>query len=404
MSIHNTGQRLESLRKKHKDNEIFEGLDQYLQQKLDNPNEDHHYRHMHNLSQILQHHQGLEDIDQDTFQDVMASIEKSSYATRTDKFSKSTKNKYRKTLDYLLKTQSKNWEDYALPGVNIYQKTNDQDTTDKDQLLNPENLNTFLQKAGELSADKQSLRNEAFFYTLWNTAARTGGVLQIRLEDVTVSSEVVEVTVPSHKDSPKRENLPLYFAAPVLKRYINSLPKDQEYLFESREGQRLGYAHLRKKALQTYEETGLDVKFEGQPLHLFRKSFKTYASIMELMPPGELDIWTGHALGATQIKRLYDRRDTETAGRSMRKSLGLETEDRKDWKKVLAPQKCESCGEKNSSHRPSCYSCGGVLKPENLPDQVKVNRGDPEKAELIGKIKSMRKLIKKMDLEEDVIK
>lgn len=411
MSIHGATQRLETLRSKHSDLETLNELDNYLQQKLDNPNEDHHYRHLHNALKIIQHNQekDLQNIDEKIFSDILSQIERSTYATKTDDFSISTKNKYRKTLDYMLKMQGieKGFKEFARPGVNIYQKTSDQKKTSKDDLLNPEELNTFLRKLQDVSLDRQVLRNQAFFYTLWNTGARTGGLIQVKMEDVTVREQVVEVTVPAHKDSPERADLPLYFAAPVLKRYLETVPEDQEYLFENREGGLMSYSLMREKALQIYQETpSIETSYQGQPLHIFRKSFKTYAGIMQLFDdPGNLDIWTGHALGSTQIKRLYDRRDTESAGNAMRQNLGLKTEDKKDWKQVLAPQTCQSCGEINSSHRKQCFSCGGVLKPKEMPSSItQTTEKERHKAEVIGRIKGLKDLLDKTDDElEDMI-
>jgi integrase len=294
--------------------------------------------------------------------------------------------------------QEKYWENLTPRGLNIYQKTDDREKTDKDELLNPQQLNQFLRAIDSTCKQKYVLRNEAFFYTLWNTGARVGGVRNIKAEDVTLKDEVVEVTVPAWKDSPKRPDLPLYFAAPVLKRYVQTLPEDQEYLFHNREGKPIGYKGIKNIADNVWQELedkeeNFNVKYQGQPLHVFRKSFKTYAAIMDLLGPDESDIWTGHALGSTQIKQIYDRRDTASAGSQMRSALGLETTEETDWKQKIAPQKCQACGQQNSSHRTTCFSCGGVLKPEDLPGKL------TEKETV-----DIEKQIEKLDLSEEQLK
>lgn len=370
---HNVKTRLQSLRQKNQ-YQIVENLDQHLTLKLDNTDNEHHYRHLNNCMKIKDHKpdRNLENLDKDKVADILQEIEQSQYSTKVDNYKTASKNKYRKTLDYLLQMQDLHWDDMTPRGVDKYQSTTDQTKTDKEDLLNPEELNHFLQRIRNNSSKRQALRNEAFFYTLWNTGARVGGVLKTKTEDLEIHNEVVEVTVPQHKDSPRRENLPLYFAAPVLKRYLEA--QNQEYLFTNPSGDQISYRAIREKAVQAWkqleEEDMVDVEWRGQPLHIFRKSFKTYAGIMELLGPDESDIWTGHAIGSTQIKQIYDRRDTGAAGNQMRKALGLEEETGKNWKKKIAPQKCESCGSINSSHRPVCFDCGGVLKREELPGSL----------------------------------
>lgn len=371
--LHSIGDRINSLREKNT-YKCVDRLDQYLSLQLDNTDGTHHYRHLHNAKKIkaFDEDRNLLELDKDKVMEILTEIERSSYATKSKDYSKGTKNKYRKTLDYLLKMQDLYWDDLTPRGMNIYQKTDDREKTDKDELLDPGELNQFLEALDSVCKSKYVLRNEAFFYTLWNTGARVGGVRNIKVEDVKVDKQVVEVTVPAWKDSPRRKDLPLYFAAPVLKRYLKTIPDDQEFLFTNREGNTIGYQGLRKTTVNTWnyldeKVDGFNVKYEGQPLHVFRKSFKTYSAIMELLGPDESDIWTGHALGSTQIKQIYDRRDTDSAGNKMRSALGLETDDKVDWKQRIAPQSCKDCGQQNSSHRSVCFSCGGVLKPEELP-------------------------------------
>lgn len=385
---HNIQQRLKKRRQKNQ-YQIVKELDQHLTLILDNPNTQHHYRHLGNLQQIKKHRpqRNLDNLNQKQVAEILQEIENSSYASKTSEYKQSTKNKYRKTLDYLLQMQGKEWDDLTPKGVDTYQTTTDQKPTDKDQLLNPKELNKYLSTLEGLSGKGNELRNTAFFYTLWNTGARVGGILKIKAEDVKIKDQVVEVSVPPHKDSPRREDLPLYFAAPTLKRYLKTVPSSQEHLFESRENNPLQYRAVRDKAVETWKQLEnhgiVDVEWRGQPLHIFRKSFKTYAGIMELLGPDELDLWTGHAIGSTQIKKIYDRRDTEAAGTQMRSSLGLEKNRETDWKSLIAPQKCTECGQRCSSHREICFSCGGVLKPEELPgslDEKKVDEVSVEKS------------------------
>jgi len=372
--LHKIKQRLESLRERNEYDSI-DKLDSYLSLNLENSGSHNHYIMLLRAYQIQDYNpdRNILELEEEDVMNILTEIENSRYKQKTDEYSTATKNKLRKALDYILRVQDLYWDEVTPRGLNIYQEES-QELTKRKELVSPQDLNQFLDALGSTCKDKYVLRNEAFFYTLWNTGARVGAVRNIMLSDVEIKEHVVEVTVPAWKDSPERPELPLYFAAPVLKRYINSLPEDQDYLFKNREGNPIGYQGLRKVSRQAWkhldENSEVDVKVDGQPMHIFRKSFKTYAGIMELLGPNDLDKWTGHALGSTQIKKIYDRRSTEDAGNKMRSALGLETQDEVNWKQKIAPQSCENCGQQNSSHRSMCFSCGGVLKPEELPGEL----------------------------------
>jgi site-specific recombinase XerD len=200
--LHNMKERIETF-KDENNYKVVKKLDTYLSLNLDNPDTTHHYRNLHNAVKIKKHDESrdLLDLDEDEVKEILTEIERSAYYNG-DSYKKSTKNKFRKTLDYILKLQDLYWDDVTPRGMNIYQKIDDQEKTDKDELLNPVQLNKFLDALDEVCKDSTTLNYEAFFYTLWNTGARVGGARNIKIEDVKVEKEVVSVSVPSWKDSP----------------------------------------------------------------------------------------------------------------------------------------------------------------------------------------------------------
>jgi integrase len=311
--------------------------------------------------------------------------------------------------------QDKDWENITPAGVTVYQKTED-DKTDPEKIPNPEDVKKFLQEVEARSHSKTRLRNLAFFFTLWETGARSGALKKTRL-DVEIHDKYVTVTVPPIKESPKRK-IDCYFAAPVLKQYLDNHPDEQsEYLFpemftstdrenpKKQSGSHVSADSMRKLAKRCWktltESDIVDVAWRQQPLHIFRKAMKTWFNNMDMMNETDIDIRAGHVIGS-DYTRTYTRKSDEDSNRSYRENLGIEEDSQKDWEKVLAPVKCTSCQSLNSGHRNVCRSCRTGLNDAAYVDLVKnETEQDLKRQKYIAQLNQLVELAENMDISPE---
>jgi len=104
---------------------------------------------------------------------------------------------------------------------------------------------------------------------------------------------------------------------------------------------------------------------------------KTWFNNMEIVNETDIDVRAGHVIGS-DYTRVYTRKSDEDSNRSMRKNLGIEEDDDRDWRKVLWPKTCDSCGILNSGHRDLCNQCGTSLTEKAYP------YGDVKKQDGVG--------------------
>jgi len=406
--IHGSREKVENI-VENTEHQLLEKFHNYLSLNLSTTKNQNHYRHLSNLRKILEYQRQketsiqIENLDQDDVITILTQIENSEYK-KTGEYATSTQNKYRTTLGYLLNMQDKDWDDYTPKGVTKNKPRNDEELTDPEKVPNPEEIAEFLTYVESHSKNYTSLRNVAFFFTLWDTGTRANGLIPVKKDAVKVKDKTVEVEVVPVKDSPRRK-IECYFAAPILKKYLENHPcPDNPYLFPNmnteKQDNHIGYRQPYNIARNTWrklvEDNRVDVNYQGQPLHIFRKSMKTWFKKMGILTGDEVDIRAGHKLGSS-MDRIYSRLSDSDSNTALRKQLGIEDEDDKDWKKVLEPQKCR-CGSLNSGHRLSCYSCGKTLKKQAYPEEVRQQTSKEDVQSELEKLQNEINRIKKQEL------
>jgi len=360
---------------KHEDNPVIQDFNDHLVLTLDTTYESHHFRNLNNLK-IMQREMpelAWENLGESDVKKLLVWIEDRDV---TDK----TRNKYRAALKKYLDMQDKSWEELTPRGVTVYQET-EENHTDPEKVPDPEEIKAFLKEVETRSRSHTRLRNLAFFFTLWDTGARSNGLKKSPLE-YEVHDKYVTVTVYPTKESPKRK-VDCAFASPVLKKYLDNHPDpDSGYLFPRIEKDRqtesqssFSKQHVNADSLRSLakniwkdldESNVVDVDYDQQPLHIFRKSMKTWFNNMGIQNETDIDVRAGHVIGS-DYTRTYTRKSDEDSNRSMRKNLGIEEGEEKDWRQVLWPKTCGSCGELNSGHRDLCSSCGSAVTDKAYP-------------------------------------
>jgi len=370
----------------HQENQVLQDFNDHLVLTLDTTYEHHHYRNLNNLK-IMQR-----ELPELNWQDLGESDVKKLLVYIEDRdIEPETKNKYRAALKKYLEMQDKNWENLAPKGVTVYQETEDKHT-DPEKIPDPEEVKKFLKEVETRSRPHTRLRNIAFFFTLWDTGARSNGLKKSPLE-YEVHDKYVTVTIYPTKESPKRK-VDCAFAAPILKKYLDNHPNPETgYLFPRIEKDRQNASqsthskdHVNADSMRSLansiwqdltESQVVDVDYHQQPLHIFRKSMKTWFNNMEIVNETDIDVRAGHVIGS-DYTRVYTRKSDEDSNRSMRKNLGIEEDDDRDWRKVLWPKTCDSCGILNSGHRDLCNQCGTSLTEKAYP------YGDVKKQDGVG--------------------
>jgi len=121
---------------------------------------------------------------------------------------------------------------------------------------------------------------------------------------------------------------------------------------------------------------------------------------MDIQNESDIDIRAGHVIGSEHT-RTYTRKSDEDSNRSLRKKLGIEEGETKDWKKVLWPKKCSKCNELNSGHRDLCNSCSTALTDKAYNYKVKNQEEEHEMIEMRAKFRQMKNLAEKMGLDTE---
>lgn len=399
--VHNTSERIENFMKRHsnRSSDVLHELNQYLKIQLPTPGNEHHFRFLNNLKKLRDVNRekdfpiDFQELEKEDVKTLLAWIESTEW--QDGDVTVKTKNKYRNVVKKLLEMQDKEWEEMTPGKVKVYQNPED-NKTDPSKVPNPREIAAILRNVENRSKNKTSLRNAAFFTTLWDTGARVGALIRIKKEAVTVHDHTVTVRVPGIKDSETRE-VECFFAAPILKRWLENHPRGEtDYLFcnmRQSAGDMVKYENFRRLIVEVFEELEndevIDIAWKGQPLHIFRKSMKTWFDNMDILSESDLDVRAGHVHGS-EATRIYTRKSDEDANRSLRKNLDLEDDEEVDWMQYMEPKRCEGCDCLNVGYRSHCFSCGALVGMEDLayPDGVKTSSESENVEDQISAIKS----------------
>jgi ribosomal protein L32 len=101
-------------------------------------------------------------------------------------------------------------------------------------------------------------------------------------------------------------------------------------------------------------------------LHIIRKQANTWFELLDIINGKKLDVYMRRVQGSRESQK-YQGIGQNTV---MDEMLGRQNQGQmEEMRKEMHPQSCIKCGELNSPHRASCYSCGGTLKHKELEEK-----------------------------------
>jgi integrase len=251
-------------------------------------------------------------------------------------------------------------------------------------------------------------RNKAFIAILYDSGARIGEILTMKIRNVNFDNygAIIKVT---GKTGDRR--IRLTFSTPYLAEWLNRHPRRENpdeslwvTLASNSKGKPLDYASVRKMLIEIAKKAG--VSEDKVNPHNFRHSRATwYASKLTEAQMKELFGWRQDSKMASIYVHLSGR-DIDKAVLQAHGTLPKEEESKKT---KLSPKKCYRCGKENPPTNMYCGNCGEPLDFNKLREmQMKADnwleeilRNDPELAKMIiksatkqGKVEELLQMLK----------
>lgn len=368
-------------------------------------------KHVRKLKNIAEHNTwNLSDLEptREISKEVRNQIQSSLYKKNTGEnteFSEKNKKDHWTTWKYFLKhvhdTPQIEHSDVLPPASfsSNQEEVDQQVTTDPRDLPNREQVRKLLKTMRQNGKEKVADRNVAFFLLVWDTGARVGEALNIKMKDVRIQDGNLYIDeVKGNKGSDDRVNR-IYQGEKFLKDYYSNHParSDPEaYLFPktyyNEWGSAIGSNQLAETMRAGKASASLDFNDYGEPLHIFRKAMSTFLVINDIMDWETVCSRQGKKEDSTKpdyiLRAEEDRELIEAQG------FGLEQEqnnggsgERKGHMigEPLMPQNCKNCGRTNNCLQDLCVECGGELEYSTLPSHM---TEDPDLVDKEEKVKS----------------
>lgn len=324
-------------------------------------------------------------------------IEQVVYEIENANFSEWTKHDYRVTIKKFYKWLKGNGEEYPPEVKWIKAKRNGRNNKLPEELITPEEVKALAEAA-------ENPRDRAMFLTLYESGARVGELLNMKIKHV-VFDKYGALVMLNGKTGMRRVRL--VASVPAISAWLDVHPfKDNPEawlwcsLATNYYGKRLTYALFDRILKKTVKKAGIKKKIYP---HLFRHSRAT--ELAKRLTEAQLCQVMGWVQGSKQaaIYVHLSQRDTDEAILSM---YGL-LDKKKDSKEKLMAVKCPRCRQDNYPGSRFCRYCGmaldvkAAMEAEDRDKQVGASLiealKDPEVAEKI--IETLESIVRKRGLD-----
>jgi len=226
-----------------------------------------------------------------------------------------------------------------------------------EEILTPEEIKRIIQVA-------DNFRDKALLFMLYETAARKGELLQLKIKHINFDKYGALVILPQGKTTSRRQRI--IDAVPDLKKWIASHPdRDNPEAplwinIRSHKNRTLSGAALKAKINVLSERAG--IKKNTYP-HLFRHSRLTEMA-KQGFNEAELRIFAGWSQDSTMPK-VYIHLSGADVERKILQNHGLiSKEEEEKTKKILRTIICWRCETDNGATAKYCHKCGADLDEE----------------------------------------
>jgi len=309
-------------------------------------------------------------------------------------FKKATKKDIKKLCSQIHNSDKANWtkHDYLLTLKVFYKFLYGKDeypsivkwispTKAKGKKKLPRDLIT-IEDAKELAEATDNLRDRAFILLLYETGARIGELLQVKIRDVEFDKYGAKITLPNEGKTGARK-IRIIASPPAVSHWLNKHPERKNRtapllcgIWSKYNGKEWGY----RAAYNVLKDTAEKIKLQ-KPVnpHHFRHSQAT--ELAKKLTEAQLCEYMGWVIGSKEAATYVhlSGRDTDRAILEMH---GLAEEEKPESK--LNVIECPRCKTKNDPAAKFCYNCSLGLDEESIMEYDKKKEEAAETIDLVG--------------------
>lgn len=234
-----------------------------------------------------------------------------------------------------------------------------------EQMLNEDDIRKLI-----LACNNQ--KDKSVIAMLWDTGARIGELLALRMQDIVLSSNGVSYAIVNGKTGPRR--IPLVFSIPYLSNYINDFrneaKRDEPFFIAFYHGKPavplapLDYHHV-QRLVHTLEKTsGVDKRLNP---HIFRHSRATHYA--NKLTEQQLKVFFGWS-GDSRMASTYVHLSGSDIDDAVMKANGMVERKVEETKPQV--KKCQRCQKINELTSKYCVVCGLPLDNAQTTEFVSV--------------------------------
>lgn len=288
---------------------------------------------------------GFEETSEDDIKDIIAWVRERDLADSTKRDYKVVLKKFYKWLNDGEYPEKVDW-------IKTTRKNNNHKL--------PEDLYTE-EDVEKLIETAENPRDKAFIALLWETGARIGEIINLKVSSFEDREHGKKVVVRG-KTGARR--LPVISSIPQLQNWLNNHPRKEDpeaplwcRLNGKKAGEQVSYRYLTKMLKKTAGKADIDKP--ANPHH-FRHSRATY--LANRLTESQLSEWFGWVQGSDR-PATYVHLSGREIDLKYDQLHGIETEEEPE-KSQLSPKECPRCGAKNEPNASFCQNCGQALTRE----------------------------------------
>lgn len=228
-------------------------------------------------------------------------------------------------------------------------------------------------------------RNRAILQLLYETGARIGEILSLRIKDLVFSENSVLINIRESKTKERR--VYLFDSVPDLKGWLSMHPQgknQQAFLFTVKDGKQLQYMQFYLNLRNIVKRAGITKKINPK---LFRHSAATRDAVFG-MPAPVAEKKYGWSKGSRMYSRYSHVSDKDVADWNAR-MRGLKTEKPDTPMKAI---ECKRCRNMNPWTSVFCGNCGMALGKEAVEILSEAERESDEVMRRVGVRKDFRRI------------
>jgi len=238
-----------------------------------------------------------------------------------------------------------------------------------------------IEDAKKMANHTNNLRDRCFILMLYETGARIGEILQVKIRDVEFDKYGAKITLPNEGKTGARK-IRVIACPPSISNWLQQHPRKKDRkaplfcgIWSKNKGKQWGYRSAYNVLKETAKEAEVDKPVNP---HHFRHSRAT--ELAQKLTEAQLCEYMGWVIGSKEAATYVhlSGRDTDKAILEM---YGLKEEEKKESE--LKPIECPRCGSKNDPGADFCNQCSLGLDEKTIMEYDKKKEQGAELLDLV---------------------